>query len=221
MADGPACFMRGFPCPALLRIRSGSRSFSATGLLPPTVGLSRPLRLKSCSLLNVLQPRKPKLPVWAPPRSLAATDGITCCFLFLRVLRCFSSPGVPPCTLWIQVQVTAVSRSRVPPFGHPRIDACLRLPEAFRRSPRPSSAPGAQASSVRSFQLNLQGCSLPFAHAKGALRSFRYPVFKEQRAACFSGTSYLTTSAGFASTALRGSNCQQMGFWWSQAGSNR
>ena len=64
---------------------------------------------------------------------------------------------------------------------------------------------------MRSFQLNLQGCSLPFAHAKGALRSFRYPVFKEQRAACFSGTSYLTTSAGFASTALRGSNCQQMG----------
>ena len=166
MADGPACFMRGFPCPALLRIRSGSRSFSATGLLPPTVGLSRPLRLKSCSLLNVLQPRKPKLPVWAPPRSLAATDGITCCFLFLRVLRCFSSPGVPPCTLWIQVQVTAVSRSRVPPFGHPRIDACLRLPEAFRRSPRPSSAPGAQASSVRSFQLNLQGCSLSFCSRK-------------------------------------------------------
>ena len=35
-------------------------------------------------------------PVWAPPRSLAATCGITFCFLFLRVLRCFSSPGWPP-----------------------------------------------------------------------------------------------------------------------------
>ena len=31
--------------------------------------------------------------VWAVPRSLAATRGITNCFLFLRLLRCFSSPG--------------------------------------------------------------------------------------------------------------------------------
>ena len=36
--------------------------------------------------------------VWAVPRSLAATGGITFCFLFLRVLRCFSSPGLPPRT---------------------------------------------------------------------------------------------------------------------------
>ena len=34
--------------------------------------------------------------VWASPRSLATTGGITFCFLFLRVLRCFSSPGSPP-----------------------------------------------------------------------------------------------------------------------------
>ena len=35
--------------------------------------------------------------VWAPPRSLATTGGITFCFLLLRLLRCFSSPGSPPC----------------------------------------------------------------------------------------------------------------------------
>ena len=34
-------------------------------------------------------------PVWAAPRSLATTRGIICYFLFLRVLRCFSSPGLP------------------------------------------------------------------------------------------------------------------------------
>ncbi len=34
--------------------------------------------------------------VWAIPRSLATTGGITFCFLFLRVLRCFSSPRSPP-----------------------------------------------------------------------------------------------------------------------------
>jgi hypothetical protein len=42
-------------------------------------------------------PRNPRWtrvhPVWAIPLSLATTDGITACFLFLRVLRCFTSPG--------------------------------------------------------------------------------------------------------------------------------
>ncbi len=38
-------------------------------------------------------------PVWAVPRSLATTDGIAACFLFLRVLRCFTSPGLPPATM--------------------------------------------------------------------------------------------------------------------------
>ena len=32
--------------------------------------------------------------VWALPVSLAATQGIAVCFLFLRVLRCFNSPGL-------------------------------------------------------------------------------------------------------------------------------
>ena len=34
--------------------------------------------------------------VWALPRSLATTGGITFCFLLLRVMRCFSSPRSPP-----------------------------------------------------------------------------------------------------------------------------
>ena len=33
------------------------------------------------------------VPVWAVPFSLATTRGITTCFLFLQVLRCFSSLG--------------------------------------------------------------------------------------------------------------------------------
>ena len=37
--------------------------------------------------------------VWAVPRSLATTDGIADCFLFLRVLRCFTSPGSLPATM--------------------------------------------------------------------------------------------------------------------------
>ncbi len=33
------------------------------------------------------------LMVWADPRSLAATDGVEIFFLFLEVMRCFSSLG--------------------------------------------------------------------------------------------------------------------------------
>jgi hypothetical protein len=36
----------------------------------------------------------------------------------------------------------------VSPFGHPRIKVCCRLPEAFRRLPRPSSPLTAKASTV-------------------------------------------------------------------------
>ncbi len=38
-------------------------------------------------------------PVWAVPLSLATTNGIAACFLFLRVLRCFTSPGSLPATM--------------------------------------------------------------------------------------------------------------------------
>jgi hypothetical protein len=55
-----------------------------------------------------------------------------------------------PC-LWIQQGVTSHYAGRVAPFGDPRIEACLQLPEAFRSLPRPSSAPGAKASAACPF----------------------------------------------------------------------
>ena len=67
--------------------------------------------------------------VWPLPRSLAATQGIHYCFLFLQLLRCFNWLGslnqlaltAPPYYQW-QVFL----------FGDPRIVVYLRLPEAFR-----------------------------------------------------------------------------------------
>ena len=81
--------------------------------------------------------------VWALPLSLAATRGVTNCFPFLRLLRCFSSSGWPP------IKVDRPPAGRVSPFGHPRIKGRSRLPAAFRSLPRPSSPPGAKASPVR------------------------------------------------------------------------
>ena len=58
-------------------------------------------------------------------------------FLFLQVLRCFSSLRLP------SLRITIYYNRWVPPFGNLRILAYLPLPEAYRCSSRPSSAPSA------------------------------------------------------------------------------
>ena len=70
-------------------------------------------------------------------------------FLFLQVLRCFSSLGALPQT-YVFSEDTVGSLQWVSPFGNPRIDACTQLPEAYRSVPRPSSALGAKAFTVSS-----------------------------------------------------------------------
>jgi hypothetical protein len=63
--------------------------------------------------------------VWALPRSLATTNGIIGYFLFLWVLRCFSSPAYRVTVLYIQTGATGYDSSGVSPFGHLRIKAYL------------------------------------------------------------------------------------------------
>ena len=73
---------------------------SDTGLSPSMTELSRTFSSHSKCHGVVLQPRIciATHAVWALPRSLATTGGIIVYFLFLRVLRCFSSPRSPPYT---------------------------------------------------------------------------------------------------------------------------
>ena len=61
-------------------------------------------------------------------------------FLFLRVLRCFSSPGSPRMTMDSSYD-HAILLHGVPSFGYLRIAGYLLLPVAFRSLSRPSSAP--------------------------------------------------------------------------------
>jgi hypothetical protein len=70
-------------------------------------------------------------------------------FLFLRILRCFTSPGRR-----LHKRRLDCSR-RVPPFRYPRITGCLLLPAAFRSWLRLSSASGAKASPTCPLYLNL------------------------------------------------------------------
>jgi len=58
--------------------------------------------------------------VWAVPLSLATTYGIANCFLFLRLLRCFSSPGLPRRPMYSDDDYQGLP-GRVAPFGDPRM----------------------------------------------------------------------------------------------------
>ena len=59
----------------------------------------------------------------------------------------FTSAGLALTTLSIHVAVPTLYRRWVSPFGYLRVKACLRLSEAFRSLPRPSSPCVAKASS--------------------------------------------------------------------------
>ena len=75
-------------------------------------------------------------------------SGNRCFFLFLQVLRCFSSLRLP------HLRVTPYNRCWVAPFGNLWIKAYLPLPRAYRGSSRPSSAPSAKAFTVCPLFLN-------------------------------------------------------------------
>ena len=53
------------------------------------------------------------------------------CFLFLGVLRCFSSPGYRSPVLYIQTGATRHNSGEVSPFGHLRIKVYVATPRSF------------------------------------------------------------------------------------------
>ena len=76
-----------------------------------------------------------------------------CFFLFLALLRCFSSGG-SPCIPMDSVCSDGGSLRRVAPFRYPRITGYLLLTVAFRSLSRLSSALSAKASTLCSFLLD-------------------------------------------------------------------
>ena len=99
---------------------------SGTELSSSLVELSRTFSSQSGYHGVVLLPRMcvATHAVWALPRSLATTGGIISYFLFLEVLRCFSSLRSPPNLC----QDNSPSDYWVVPFGNPRIKGHLHLP---------------------------------------------------------------------------------------------
>ncbi len=99
LADGPARFIQGFPCPALLRIPLSKNYLTCTGLSPSTAQLSSWFQFSNQSNIVVLQPRHCRNNIGLGFSTFARRYSQNhSCFLLLRLLRCFSSPGLPPVT---------------------------------------------------------------------------------------------------------------------------
>ena len=133
---------RGTLDPALLL------SISDTRLSRFLAGLPRPFSYQLQINYAVLTP-KDKSPGLGSFPFARRYSGNRCFFLFLRLLRCFSSPGSLPYVMDWRMDDRGLL-CRVSPFGYLRINGYLLLPEAFRSLSRPSSALSAKASTLRS-----------------------------------------------------------------------
>ena len=139
-------------------------SISLTGLSPSAARFPNTIQLwmhfvtppKDCSppLMDPATPNAQRLQAWHA-FGLGFTPfahhylGHLLRFLFLRLLRCFTSPGCRPRKGRMDCSM------QVSPFRYPRITGCLLLPAAFRSWLRLSSASGAKAFPACPLYLNL------------------------------------------------------------------
>ena len=131
---------RGTLDPALLL------SISDTRLSRFLAGLPRPFSYQLQINYAVLTPKDKSSGLGSFPFA-RRYSGNRCFFLFLRVLRCFSSPGSLPYVMDWRMDDRGVL-CRVSPFRDLRIKGYLLLPEAFRSLSRLSSALSAKASAL-------------------------------------------------------------------------
>ena len=99
-------------------------------------------------------------------------SGNRCFFLFLRLLRCFSSPGSPCMAMDSPCSDRSFS-CRVSPFRNRWVRGYLLLTSAYRSLSRLSSALSAKASTLRSFLLNHSSAfALTTLHSVAGVGSF-------------------------------------------------
>ena len=125
---------------------------SITGLSPSLAGFPKTVLLAFSSLLQSITPNRTRLGLGSFPFA-RRYSGNRCFFLFLRVLRCFSSPGSLCMAMYLPYSDWGFL-SRVSPFRYLRLNEYLLLPAAFRSLSRLSSALSAKASTLRPYQLD-------------------------------------------------------------------
>ena len=148
MEGGPSAFPQGFSCLVVLRILLGVFMISCTRLSLSMAGLPRPFYYHLHCHIAVHTPECTHSGLGSSAFARRYLRN-RCFFLFLRLLRCFSSPGSLPYVMYWRMDDRGLL-CWVSPFGYLRINGYLLLPEAFRSLSRPSSALSAKASTLRS-----------------------------------------------------------------------
>ncbi len=139
LTDGPARFTQGFTCPALLRIPLLITPTYPYGAITLFGSPFQMIPVRRALNIAVLQPRYCRNNIGLGSSTFARRYSQNhYCFLLLRLLRCFSSPGLLP------IKSDDISSiCRVAPFGYLRITSYVPIPAAFRSLSRPSSPLGA------------------------------------------------------------------------------
>ena len=145
---------------------AGCRSISPTGLSPSLAGFPKTIPLSYSIPYAVRTPVCTHSGLGSFPFARRYL-GNHCYFLLLRLLRCFSSPGSPPCVMDWRMDDRSFS-CRVSPFRHRRVNGYLLLTAAFRSLSRLSSALSAKASTLRSYLLDLLFRASASMHGNGS-----------------------------------------------------
>ena len=149
MGGGPPEFRQGSTCLVLLRIPLAPLRFRIRGFHPLWQAFPKPFFYPLGHLLRSITPSCTQLGLGSF-HFARRYFGNRCFFLFLRLLRCFSSPG----SLYIPMYSVCSDwsfSSRVSPFRNLRVNGYLLLTAAYRSLSRLSSALSAKASTLRSY----------------------------------------------------------------------
>ena len=152
MGGGPPVFPQGFSCLVVLWILSAGFWFHVRGFHSLWRAFPKPFCYRLPIHSTVRTPECTHSGLGSFPFA-RRYSGNRCFFLFLRVLRCFSSPG----SLRIPMDSVYGDRGllcRVSPFRHSWLTGYLLLPTTFRSLSRLSSALSAKASTLCSFLLD-------------------------------------------------------------------
>ena len=107
----------------------------STNLVPPVMAALQPRRGRSAAGLGMVRFRSPLL---SESRLIS----------FPPATEMFHFAGLSRTGLWIQPGASGVFPDRFPHSEIPGSSDCVRLPEAYRSLPRPSSTSGAKAFTV-------------------------------------------------------------------------
>ena len=148
LAHGRAGFTRNFPCSTLLGVPLRFLEISNTGLSPSMVWISNHFFYFRKSHVEAPQPSCAEAQKFSlfPFRSPLLWESLSISFPGGNEMFQFPPCRSPP--LCIQSRVPRSYAGWVLPFGNLRITACLRLPEAYRCLPRPSSPESAKSSII-------------------------------------------------------------------------